>query len=194
MRRLPDCRSDRQPWSIPLPLLALGRRAGLAALLLCLGIRAAQAGVCLSIAAEVEALYDIPRPLLQAIIITESGDNPYALNIDGQAFYPADFLEAHRLLTWGAAQAGNTDVGCGQISLRHHGRFFGGSPEQALNPQFNVVYAARFLGEMYRRHGSWAAAVAYYHSADPVRQRAYVCRVIANVGRLLGRMQPCATE
>ena len=64
------------------------------------------------------------------------------------------------------------DVGCFQISLLYHPAAFA-SLEQAFDPDANARYAARFLLTLFARTGTWEAAVAAYHSADPTLGFAY---------------------
>lgn len=55
------------------------------------------------------------------------------------------------------------DVGCFQIDLFYHPAAFS-TLEQAFDPSANADYAARFLTVLHDRTGSWAAAIASYHS------------------------------
>lgn len=77
-----------------------------------------------------------------------------------------------------ARQARSIDVGCMQISLLHHPHAFN-SLEEAFDPAVNTAYAARFLSSLRDTTGSWGAAVAAYHSADPARGGPYRDRVFA---------------
>ena len=69
-------------------------------------------------------------------------------------------------------------MGCYQISLLYHPQAFD-SLEQAFDPVANAEYAARFLAALKSRTGSWSAAVAAYHSTDPLRGGPYRERVLA---------------
>ncbi len=74
------------------------------------------------------------------------------------------------------------DIGCMQINHHYHGGQFR-DLRAMLDPRSNVDYAARFLSELRRRHGSWSMAVARYHAGpdnDPAQKR-YICRVITNM-------------
>ena len=53
-----------------------------------------------------------------------------------------------------------------QINLRYHPEAFA-SLEAAFDPAENLGYAARFLGNLRARYGSWTAAIGRYHSATP---------------------------
>lgn len=140
---------------------------------------ASPASACLDEARRAENMFGIPPLILQAIIVQESGGNPLALNIDGESVYPKTVEEANAIVREREAQAGNIDIGCGQISMRYHGTFFEIRPEIAFDSWVNVVYASKVLLENYRRLGTWTDAVAHYHSGNPQRQEAYVCRIMA---------------
>jgi hypothetical protein len=60
----------------------------------------------------------------------------------------------------------NIDVGCMQISLRHHPNAF---PDlaTALDPAANVDYGALFLASLKSRSGDWMIAAGDYHSTTP---------------------------
>lgn len=133
------------------------------------------------------AKYGIPLGILYAVGLAETGRKgslqPYALNIEGTAVFPAtagaalaEFekarREGHELI----------DLGCMQINYRYHSSEFRGAADM-LDPARNVDYAARFLKRLKGEHDTWAMAVARYHAGpdnDPA-QKQYVCRVIANL-------------
>jgi hypothetical protein len=117
----------------------------------------------------------IPEGLLLAIGVRESGRFdprtggappwPWSVNRDGQSAVFGTQAEAVTYVA-DALRAGSRsiDVGCFQISLKYHPGAFA-SLQEAFDPAANAAYAARFLRELYDRHGSWEAAVADYHSA-----------------------------
>ncbi|QRM54245.1 lytic transglycosylase domain-containing protein [Sinorhizobium sp. BG8] len=131
--------------------------------------------------------YDIPPGILYSVGLTETGVKgslqPYALNIEGKAFFAGSSQEALRAFQ--KARAGGAkliDLGCMQINHHFHGDQFA-SPAEMLDPRRNVEYAAAFLSRLHARHETWTMAVARYHAGpnnDPA-QKKYVCRVIANL-------------
>ena len=133
------------------------------------------------------AKYDIPAGILYSVGLTETGRKgslqPYALNVEGKAYFGANRDEALR--TFEAARAGGAkliDLGCMQINHHFHGDQFA-SPAEMFDPHKNVEYAAAFLARLHARHETWTMAVARYHAGpnnDPAQKR-YVCRVIANL-------------
>lgn len=66
---------------------------------------------------------------------------------------------------------GSIDVGCMQINLKYHPDAFA-SVEQALSPQNNIAYGAKFLKEKYEQHGDWQKAIGAYHSSSS--DKAYI--------------------
>ncbi len=108
---------------------------------------------------------------------------PYALNVEGKALFPASPGDALRRFAEARAQGAKLiDLGCMQINHRYHASQFS-SVEAMLDPRRNVDYAARFLRELHDRHETWTMAVARYHAGpnnDPAQKR-YVCRVISNL-------------
>ncbi|WP_108001959.1 transglycosylase SLT domain-containing protein [Mycoplana dimorpha] len=161
--------------------------ASVAALVASICDAAASAGSCEREILAAASKYQIPAGILYSVGLAETGRKgslqPYALNIEGQAYFAASQGEA--LARFKQARAGGAtliDLGCMQINHHFHGSQFA-SPAQMLDPRRNVEYAARFLAELHARHETWTMAVARYHAGpnnDPA-QKKYVCRVIANL-------------
>ncbi|WP_295807362.1 transglycosylase SLT domain-containing protein [uncultured Nitratireductor sp.] len=131
--------------------------------------------------------YRVPPGILYAVGLTETGVKgslqPYALNIEGTAVFARNANDAMRTFEQARAQGKKLiDLGCMQINHHYHGDQFE-NLRSMLDPRQNVDYAARFLVQLKRRHGSWSMAVARYHAGpnnDPAQKR-YVCRVITNM-------------
>ena len=149
----------------------------------------ARAESCLGAAAKAERQYDIPTGLLAAIGEVESGRRdplsgrvqpwPWTIDSAGTGLYLPDADVALRTLAdlqdRGAALI---DVGCFQIDLSYHPNAFA-TPSEAFDPDANADFAARFLLTLYRRLGSWPAAVAAYHSGAPIFGAPYRDRVLS---------------
>jgi hypothetical protein len=130
---------------------------------------------CLDAGAVAERNWTLPPDLIHAIGRVESGrlDRttgrvsawPWAVNAKGNGFWFASRTEAvvfvRTLQSLGVQQI---DVGCFQVDLFYHPAAFS-SLEQAFDPAANADYAGRFLTELHSRTGSWAAAIAGYHSS-----------------------------
>lgn len=145
--------------------------------------------------------YGIPEGILYSVGLTETGRKgsltPYAMNIEGKAYFPASLPEALKLFA--QAKAGGAqliDIGCMQINHHYHGAEFA-SVQDMFDPQKNVQYAALFLSRLHDQHDTWTMAVARYHAGpnnNPAQQQ-YVCRVIANlVATGFGQWTPAASN
>ncbi|MEZ5936204.1 MAG: lytic transglycosylase domain-containing protein [Alphaproteobacteria bacterium] len=132
-----------------------------------------------------KASLDDPR-MLQAIAFAESGRTddhgriepwPWALNIDGQAFFPTSQDEAMALLS--VHQDRSVDVGLLQINIRWHGHRVD-DPKSLLDPATNLEIGAAILKEaLASAPGDLTAGIGRYHSSDPERARSYARTVLA---------------
>ena len=125
-----------------------------------------------------EKRYVMPRGLLRAVALVESGRHgvpwPWTLNIDGRPYYYE--THAHAVRDLKRAPQARTDVGLMQVNLGWHGQRFA-RPAEALDPRRNLAAAAAFLAELHAAHGTWTAAVGRYHGGGPARRGRYICRV-----------------
>lgn len=154
------------------------------ALIAVVGVVIAVAGVaraesyCNTAAAIAANTVGVPLPVLNAIVAVESGGKPWSLNIAGRSARFDDPAEAIRAGKAAVARGENVDVGCFQISTRHHGDQFAGIAEM-ISPLRSGIYAALYLRDLYKRSGSWADAVACYHSCNPAFGGPYLDAVAA---------------
>ncbi len=144
--------------------------------------------LCAGQTARVERLDGIPRHLLTAISVAESGRWdaarqatfawPWTVTAGGEGRFFATKAEAvdHVRALW-AREVRNIDVGCMQVNLYYHGGAFD-DLEQAFDPPTNVAYAARYLKGLFDAARSWTQAAAHYHSTTPERNRAYKLKVV----------------
>lgn len=146
--------------------------------------------------ARVERELGIPKQLVQAISMSESGrwsDEaravvpwPWTINAQGKGYYFDTMHEAvtfaRRLQLKGVV---SMDVGCMQVNLKHHPNAFA-SLTEAFNPASNVAYGAKFLRTNYDDLGNWQQAIAAYHSRGTQRGRDYYTLVRRNWQRALG--------
>jgi soluble lytic murein transglycosylase-like protein len=144
---------------------------------------------CEQAGAAAEQAYGLPVGLLQAIGRVESGrwDKsarkivvwPWSIDVDGAAHWYDNAESALQDLRAQSADGRHSiDVGCFQINLGWHPHAFP-SLDQAFDPIANANYAASFLRSLSLRLGSWTAAVAAYHSANPDLGIPYRDRVMA---------------
>ncbi len=144
--------------------------------------------LCASAIAAAEPRQAIPRQLLTAIALAESGrwhgDSresvawPWTVTARGKGqFFPSKAAAIGAVRALRAAGVRNIDVGCMQINLHYHPDAFS-DLETAFDPAANAAYAARFLAALNRETRSWPDAVGRYHSATPRHNRPYRARVI----------------
>lgn len=163
--------------------------------------RAAAGDRCLAAAAAVERERGLPRGLLQAIALAESGRWDPA---EGRSYaWPWTVVSGSRSVYHDSREAAlrhvrrlqaegrrNIDVGCMQINLGYHPDAFA-RLDDAFDPREGASYAAGFLETLKAETGDWAEAVAYYHSRRSERGGAYRRRVYRHWARLGAlRVQP----
>jgi hypothetical protein len=126
----------------------------------------------------------VPRSVLVKIARLESGRRvqdqmvswPWTLNNAGVGqFFASKSGASEKLQKLMAAGKKNVDVGCMQLNIRWHARYFN-SISAMLSPFENVSYAAKYLEQLYRETGSWEKTVKYYHSRNPKFNTVYYAK------------------
>ena len=141
------------------------------------------AALCEAATKNAEFSERVPRGLLEAIALKESGrwDDeakrsypwPWTVTSGGPGEYFATREEAlAKVRALRAEGVTNIDVGCMQVNLRYHPHAFD-SIEEAFDPALNAAYAGAHLKQLHEDHHSWHRAVERYHSGDPERGAAY---------------------
>lgn len=147
-------------------------------------------GICEAEIARASAKFGVPLPVLYAVGLTESGGNgtlqPLLVATRKTSYVAKNVPDAIRKFNEiRVAEATDlVDLGCLQANYYWHKDEFP-SLESMFDPRANVEQAARFLSELYKRHGSWIMAAARYNAGPkntPAQQR-YVCNVIKNLVR-----------
>ena len=155
--------------------------------------------LCNQAAKKAETEARIPRNLLTAISLAESGrwDDrrkasfawPWTVTNGASAtYYPTKEEAIEGVKALRKAGKTNIDVGCMQINLHYHPNAFE-SIEDAFDPVTNVGYASRFLTNLQKETESWAEAAGRYHSSDPTRLNNYRDKVLGLWERVSGRRQ-----
>ncbi len=126
-----------------------------------------------SIAKEV----GVPPSLLMAIASVESRFEAYTLNHGGTSL---SFESPGEALTYVEEQLNqgdsNIDIGCMQVNWQSHKENIQ-DPRELLIPSANIRYAAKFLKTLYAELGTWAKAVAAYHSRKPDKGHRYLIKI-----------------
>ncbi|MEP9375405.1 lytic transglycosylase domain-containing protein [Aquabacter sp. CN5-332] len=147
-------------------------------------------GVCEAEMARASVKFGVPLPILYAVGLTESGGNgtlqPLLVATKKESYVGLSVADAIKRFNQIRAATGSDliDLGCMQANFYWHRAEFK-SLEQMFDPRANVEQAARFLSELYKRHGSWIMAAARYNAGPnntPAQQR-YVCIVMRNLVR-----------
>ena len=128
---------------------------------------------CIRYFSYYEKKYKIPRDLLYAISIHETGKPhsynlsivwPWTFRIDGKAYYFNDGKTGLKIIKKQISkEIINIDIGCMQINFKYHNKNFK-SIAHMINPKYNIEYAAQFLFSKYKKSGNWKQAVSQYHS------------------------------
>ncbi len=121
--------------------------------------------------------YRVPKRLVLAIAKTESGLDPWCVNIAGKTYRPGSRAGALAIIRQARARGLSHDIGLMQINnwwLKH----LNISPEIALEPRNNAALGVWILAREIQRHGYNWTAVGAYPSPTPARQRMYA-RVVA---------------
>jgi hypothetical protein len=143
--------------------------------------------LCRIAAAKAEYRWKIPRQLLSAVSLAETGRWngekreitawPWTVYAEGQGHYlPTKQAAIRKVHTLQAKGVRNIDVGCMQINLHYHGDAFD-SLDQAFDPARNASYAARFMKRLHGELKSWTMAAGTYHSRTPDLNRTYRAKV-----------------
>ena len=181
--------TERQGWKLGLTgILAV---CGLAVTLVAVSALPARAGeTCLDHLIQAENQYKIPRGLMVAIALIESGRNgvpqPHALSHGSHTTYASSTKAAAKMLRDRKGRLhSDMYVGCMQLSLYHHGKHF--QPvEKIVDPAANVMYAARYIKRLRAERGGWSEALIAYAGATGERSHEYVCKVWRNLNELDG--------
>jgi hypothetical protein len=152
-----------------------------------------QGKLCARAITNAERHYRIPRQLLAAISIAESGRYSKARRAtfawpwtvrSGKfsSFLPNRAAAIDTVRQLQARGIRNIDVGCMQVNLSYHPKAFA-DLRAAFDPAHNVYYAAGFLTRLQRTKRSWSRAVGLYHSAKPEKSLPYWRRVMRLWGK-----------
>lgn len=123
----------------------------------------------------------VPPSLLMAIASVESRFEAYAVNHAGMSL---SFESPGEALSYVGEQLSqgedNMDIGCMQVNWQCHKDNFqslGKDSRDLLIPSTNIRYAAKFLKTLYAELGTWAKAVAAYHSRKPDKGYPYLIKI-----------------
>jgi hypothetical protein len=113
--------------------------------------------------------------LLAAVAWAESRLLPYAVNVQGKAYYFTSREGALKMLS--ELKTGNVDIGLFQVNYRLWGEPLGLQMEDLLNSRVCAIIGAMILTYNLQRHQDPWVAIGRYHSGDMRRMRAYQTKV-----------------
>jgi hypothetical protein len=131
---------------------------------------------CLAATQRAEEVHGMPRGLLTAIALAESGLHAYALSIGGRPHFPDTASEA-RALVEAAPPRRSIMAGCVQVNARVHAR----NSHWPLDPYAAADWAGGIMARWHRETGSWAEALRRWHGGSPASTQRLVCRVRAKL-------------
>ena len=131
---------------------------------------------CLQATRRAEEVHGMPRGLLTAVALAESGLHAYALNIGGRAHFPPTREHARALLA-GANGRASVMAGCVQVNARVHAR----GSDWPLDPTRSADWAGGMMARWARETGSWSGALRRWHGGSPASTQRLVCRVKAKL-------------
>lgn len=133
---------------------------------------------CLAAARRAEGAHGLPRGLLVAIALSESGLHAHALSIRGRAHYPQDRATARRLLLAATGSGAAVMAGCMQVNAGVHAR---GGADWPLDAARSADWAGGRLRRWHAETGSWTEAVRRWHGGSPAEAGRLACRVRARL-------------
>ncbi|MBY0339328.1 MAG: transglycosylase [Acetobacteraceae bacterium] len=131
---------------------------------------------CLAATTRAEQVHGLPRGLLTAVALAESGLHAYALNVGGRAHFPHTQEEARAILA-SAPPRRSVMAGCVQVNARVHAR----NSDWPLDPMMSADWAGGMMARWAAETGSWAEALRRWHGGSPSSTRRLVCKVRAKM-------------
>jgi soluble lytic murein transglycosylase-like protein len=122
----------------------------------------------------------VPGSLAVAVILTESGGQPYALRVNqgrGVAVFPPTYAAGVRALQVALRVTTRLDLGLFQVHYPTWGPRLGLTAAQLLHPPVNLWAGCTILREALAAGGAPWQQIGRYHSPTPARQRAYARKV-----------------
>ena len=121
----------------------------------------------------------VPVRLLKSVAYVESGFSPYALNVDGEAYFAKNYADAYYIARYFIDKGYSVDVGLMQVNYNIWSKRIGVSLRQLLVPRNNALVGAYILGRYIAKRNNVFAGIGEYHSGNPYDARIYENKVLA---------------
>jgi soluble lytic murein transglycosylase-like protein len=122
--------------------------------------------------------------VLVSVAYVESGLNPYAVDVDGRAYFFRNRAKAARAIKGYVREYSSVDIGLMQVNYEIWGRYLNLSIRQLLNPKINILIGAFILRHYIRKYGYSWKTIGRYHSAEDWSNYNYRNKVRAIYGIL----------
>jgi hypothetical protein len=119
----------------------------------------------------------VTSDLLAAVAWAESKMLPYAINVEGKAYYFTSKKQALAALNDKDIDAKDVDIGLFQINYRHWGKPLGIKKEDLLDVRVCSLIGAMILKYNLQLHNDPWVAIGKYHSSDINKMKIYQTKV-----------------
>ena len=103
--------------------------------------------------------------ILVSVAYVESGLNPYAVDVDGRAYFFKDKRKAVRAVKRFVSEYPSVDIGLMQVNYEIWGRYLNLPVSRLFNPKINILIGAYILSHYIRKYGYSWKTIGRYHSA-----------------------------
>ena len=103
--------------------------------------------------------------ILVSVAYVESGLNPYAVDVDGRAYFFKSRESADRAVKRFIGGYGSVDIGLMQVNYEIWGRYLNLPVSQLFEPKINILIGAYILRHYIRKYGLSWKTIGRYHSA-----------------------------
>ena len=114
---------------------------------------------------EIGRLTGVNYKILVSVAYVESGLNPYAVDVDGRAYFFKDKGEAVRAVKRYVREYSSVDIGLMQVNYEIWGRYLNLPVSRMFNPRINILIGAYILRHYIKKYGYSWKTIGRYHSA-----------------------------
>ena len=127
---------------------------------------------------KASVLSGVPVSIIKSVAYVESGLKPYALDIDGRAYFAKNYDDAYYIARYFINKGYSVDVGLMQVNYNIWAKRLGMNLRSLLIPKNNVMAGAYILGRYIIEKGNLVKGIGRYHSGDHEQAEIYEKKVI----------------